>query len=105
MLFKPTLSSTPYTFRTTRDGALSYFIGNNENYPNDYGFALKHWRQCNVENEEILITGDTVTTLGKVHLIDNKGQTTTVDKTWGFIKDPQGNLRIIVHHSSLEYTK
>ena len=27
----------------------------------------------------------------------------TVDKTWGYVKDDAGNLRINLHHSSLEY--
>ena len=29
------------TFRTTREGALSYFIGHNEDFPQDGGFGLK----------------------------------------------------------------
>jgi hypothetical protein len=28
---------------------------------------------------------------------------TTVDKTWGFKRDPSGKVRIFLHHSSLPY--
>ena len=49
VLFKPTLTMAPQTFRTTRDGALAYFVGGNTAYPNDGGFALKHWRRYQIE--------------------------------------------------------
>ena len=41
VLFKPTLSGGPQTFRLTKIGALSYFIGNDPEYPNDSGFGIK----------------------------------------------------------------
>jgi hypothetical protein len=41
--------------------------------------------------------------MGKVHFTDKAGKITTVDKTWGYVKDDAGNLRINLHHSSLEY--
>lgn len=103
VLFKPTLTVNPQTFRTTREGALAYFVGGNSAFPNDSGFALKGWTQCTSENAAIFITGDSATSMGKVHITNKQGQVTTVDKTWGYIKDDSGALRIIVHHSSLEY--
>lgn len=42
VLFKPTLASVKQ-FRTDKEGALSYFIGGNANYPEDHGFAIKPW--------------------------------------------------------------
>ena len=45
VLFKPTMAGGEQTFRTTREGALSYFIGHNEEFPQDDGFGLKSWRQ------------------------------------------------------------
>jgi hypothetical protein len=38
-----------------------------------------------------------------VNLTDKDGKVTTVDETWGFKKDEQGKLRIVLHHSSLPY--
>lgn len=103
VLFKPTLTVNPQTFRTTRAGALSYFVGGDPAFPKDTGFALKGWTRCEVANSAVFIAGDSATTMGKVHFTDKKGKVTTVDKTWKFVKDDAGKLRIVVHHSSLEY--
>jgi hypothetical protein len=27
-----------------------------------------------------------------------------VDKTWGYVRGPDGKLRIVLHHSSLPYS-
>jgi len=105
VLFKPTLTSTPHTFRTTRAGALSYFVGGDPAFPDDSGFALKGWTKCKAENSAFFISGNSATTMGKVHFTGPEGEVTTVDKTWGFVKDDEGALRIVVHHSSLEYVE
>lgn len=102
VLFKPTLTTNPQTFRTTKEGALSYFVGGDPNFPNDKGFALGGWQKCEIDNAGINISGNNATTLGKVHFTNKNGEVTTVDKTWKFIKDNAGKLRIVVHHSSLE---
>lgn len=104
VLFKPTLAVNPQTFRTTRAGALSYFVGGDPAYPNDSGFALKGWTKCEVDNAAIFIGGRVASTMGKVHFTDKDGKVTTVDKTWTFVKDDDGQLRIVGHHSSLEYS-
>lgn len=103
VLFKPTLTVNPQTFRTTRAGALAYFVGGDSAFPKDSGFALKGWRKCDVDNAAIFIAGNSATTMGKVTLTNKGGNVTTVDKTWQFVKDDAGRLRIVVHHSSLEY--
>ena len=103
VLFKPTLTTAPQTFRTTREGALAYFVGNNPKYPTDTGFGLKHWRSVEVENAAILIEGDMAISMGNVRFKDRDGNVTVVDKTWGYKRDQQGNLRIVLHHSSLPY--
>jgi hypothetical protein len=105
VLFKPTLTEVPQTFRPTRDGALAYFVGGDSNFPNDGGFALKGWTKYEFENSAIHITGDLALTMGKVRITNADGQVTEVDKTWGFKRDDAGNLRIVLHHSSLPYTK
>ena len=103
VLFKPTLTVNPQTFRTTRDGALSYFVGGDATYPKDSGFALKGWTACEPVNAAVFIAGDSATTMGKVRFTGKDGKVTAVDKTWQFVKDDAGRLRIVVHHSSLEY--
>ena len=104
VLFKPTLTVNPQTVRTTRAGALAYFVGGDSEFPNDKGFALKGWTSCVAEDNAIIILGDTATSLGKVRITNKDGSIVTVDKTWQYIKDPDDHLRIVVHHSSLEYS-
>lgn len=105
VLFKPTLTIAPQTFRTTREGALAYFVGGNPAFPKDNGFALKGWRKVEIQNAGIFITGNAATTMGNVLITDKNGKVTTVDKTWKFIKDNNGKLRIVLHHSSLPYSE
>lgn len=103
VLFKPTLTTGDQVFRTTREGALAYFVGGNKRYPNDSGFALQGWKKYDFKNAAVYINGDLAMTMGNVMLTDKDGKVTTVDKTWGFKKDAQGKLRIVLHHSSLPY--
>jgi hypothetical protein len=93
----------PQTFRPTKEGALAYFVGGNEKFPADTGFALKPWTKYEFENNAIHITADLALTMGKVRLTNDKGEVVEVDKTWGFKRDDAGTLRIVLHHSSLPY--
>jgi hypothetical protein len=34
---------------------------------------------------------------------DSSGKLTTVDKTWAFVREPDGEIRIVLHHSSLPF--
>jgi hypothetical protein len=104
VLFKPTLTVAPQTFRTTRAGALAYFVGGDPAFPKDTGFALNTWTKVEIKNVAIFITGDSATTMGNVMITGKDGKITTVDKTWKFVKDDAGKLRIVLHHSSLPYT-
>jgi hypothetical protein len=104
VLFKPTLTTAPQTFRTTKDGALAYFVGGNTQFPKDTGFALKGWKNVEIVNSAIHINGDVAKTMGNVILTDKDGKKTTVDKTWAFKKDDMGKLRIVLHHSSLPFS-
>jgi hypothetical protein len=103
VLFKPTLSHGAQTFRTTKAGALAYFVGDDRSFPADKGFALGGWKKYEYRNAGIFINGDLAITMGNVILTDKDGKVTTVDKTWGFKKDSQGQLRIVLHHSSLPF--
>lgn len=102
--FKPTLTQHPQTFRGTKAGALAYFIGGNPSYPNDKGFAIKPWQKCSIRNQVIQLHGDLAITMGNVDLTDGSGKVTTVDKTWAFLREPDGQVRIVLHHSSLPFS-
>lgn len=103
VLFKPTLTHGQQTFRTTREGALAYFVGGNPSFPGDNGFANLGWTKYEFRNAGVFINGDLAITQGNVMLTNKNGQVTTVDKTWGFKKDDAGKLRIVLHHSSLPF--
>lgn len=105
VLFKPTLAAAPQTFRTTPVGALAYFVGHSDEFPNDSGFALNGWQEVTIDNAAIFISGDTAMTVGSVSILDSDGNTTTVDKSWGYQLDDEGELRIVLHHSSLPFTE
>ena len=107
--FKPTWATGEQTFRPTRRGALSYFVGGDSKY-NDKGFAIgspeatrSPWVDCTIENAVIQLRGNTASTMGWVHTTAKDGYESTVDKTWTFIKDENGDLRIILHHSSTPF--
>jgi hypothetical protein len=103
VLFKPTLTHGQQTFRTTQAGALAYFVGDDKAFASDSGFALKGWKKYEYRNAGVFINGDMALTQGHVILTNKDGQVTTVDKTWGFKKDEKGQLRIVLHHSSLPF--
>ena len=41
VFFKPTLAHGKNAFRSTKNGALSYFVAGDPEFPEDTGFALK----------------------------------------------------------------
>ena len=103
VLFKPTLSGGSQTFRPTKEGALSYLVGQNDVYPDDRGFGIKYWRQVSSDTSAIFIDSTVAMWMGWVTFVDKDGQVTKVDKSWGYKLDKNGDLRIILHHSSLPY--
>ena len=103
VLFKPTFACGKQTFRTTRDGALAYFLGHSAEYPEDAGFGIKGWRSVDSETAASFIHGDVAMWMGWVMCTDKNGDVTKVDKSWGYKKDEKGKLRIVLHHSSLPY--
>ncbi len=104
VLFKPTLTYGDQTFRNTEEGALAYFVGGDDNYPNDTGFALKNWTKVESYPSSVLLLGDTALSQGNVHITNKDGAVTIVDKTWGYLKKNDGSICIMLHHSSLPYS-
>lgn len=104
VLFKPTLAPLPQNIRTTKEGALAYFVGGDKEFPSDKGFALKGWTKVESKNAAMQLHGNTAMTIGNVMFTDKTGKVTTVDKTWGYVKDDDGKVRIVLHHSSLPFS-
>lgn len=103
VLFKPTLSGGAQTFRTTQQGALSYFVGHDDDYPQDAGFALRNWREVRFETAASFIDGNVGMWMGWAYFTDKDGNTTKADKTFGYQRDAEGTLRVVLHHSSLPF--
>ena len=97
------MSGGDQTFRTNKEGALSYFVGNNSKYPSDNGFGIKYWRKVESETSSIFINENVAMWMGWITLTDKDGEIIKVDKSWGYKKINNGSLKIVLHHSSLPY--
>lgn len=107
--FKPTWAMGDTTFRDTREGAISYFVGDDPAF-DDPGFAIgtpgakrSPWVKCVPEIAVVQNFGKTANSMGWFHMEAADGTKSKVDKTFGFMRDDDGNLRIIVHHSSIPF--
>ena len=107
--FKPTWAKGDETFRDTRSGALSYFVGDDPAF-DDPGFAIgtpgtkrSPWVKCKPEIFVIQRFGNTANAMGWVHVEAADGTTSKVDKTFGYVRDDKGALRIVLHHSSVPF--
>jgi len=111
VFFKPTYAHGDQTFRPTLKGALAYFVGGDEDYPDDRGFAIHphtftEARYINLAQgpEGVRVHCDIGITMGYVELTDSEGGKHRADKTWVFKKYADNDIRIIAHHSSIPYT-
>jgi len=111
--FKPTWASGETTFRTSRDGAISYFVGGNDDF-DDLGFAIGNkpdpvtgerspWAKSWFDRSVMRLDGNTATVQGFLYTEDEAGNVSYVDKTWGYQKDDSGAVKIVLHHSSTPY--
>lgn len=103
VLFKPTLAHSDQTFRMNKRGALAYLVGGDEAYPNDTGFARKPWIACSAQVAGISSVADKTFAMGAVYLTRADGVQVRIDNTFGYVRGPDGKVRIVLHHSSLPY--
>ena len=102
VLFKPTKASEQ-PFRHTIDAALSYFVGNNKNFPEDTGFAIQPWIQVDFKNDRIFFHDDIAIAMGIYTFTPLSGESVNVEYTFAYIKTAPKILMIISHHSSMPY--
>ena len=102
--FKTTKSSD-FQFRGDVKAALSYFIGSDSDFNEDKGFALNPWVKVDFENNSINIINDIAIAMGNYFFTDNDGGKTKVEYSFVYKKNDIGDLKIILHHSSLPYSK
>ncbi len=102
VLFKPTLAALEQ-FRSSFEGALSYFVASNGACPEDKGFAIKGWTNVRFENVDIITYGASATAMGNYFFTDPSGTEVKVEYSFGYILDDDGNVRINLHHSSMPF--
>merc|ERR1719389_1473593 len=102
VLFKPTLAAEEQ-FRSTHYKALSYFVANNNACPEDKGFAIKGWTAVRFENVDIITEGSVGLAMGNYFFTTPEGDEAKVEYSFGYMLDADGNVRIILHHSSMPY--
>lgn len=105
VLFKPTLASVDQ-FRTSLDSALSYFVGGNEAFPEDKGFAIRPWTKVRWKNYGIVNNScNMAVAMGNYWFTPAAGgPDTKVEYTFAYVRGDDGALRIVVHHSSVPYS-
>jgi len=104
VLFKPTLASERQ-FRPDFEGALSYFVGGNENYPEDHGFAIKPWTKVRWESLGTKISGNMAMAMGNYFFTpQDGGEDVKVEYSFGYTKNESGELKIILHGSHIPYS-
>lgn len=102
-MFKPTLTFGQQTFRPTKAGALSYFVGGNEEFANDNGFKLKPWVKVWYSKEDFILHNDLAIVQCNVHFIGEDDSHIFVNKSFVFKQCEDSKVRIILHQSSLPY--
>jgi hypothetical protein len=107
VFFKPTLAYGANAFRSTKEGALSYFVGGNPKFPEDTGFALKRWVKVRYDNNAaengIQIHGNIAVTMGNFYVTNSEGNEIMVEKTLVFRRCSDGKLRLCAHKSALPF--
>jgi hypothetical protein len=103
VLFKPTLAAEEQ-FRGDFDGALSYFVGGS--IEEDGGFAIAPYTNVRWENEGTFIdaAGDSAMAMGNYFFTTTEGEEVKVEYSFGYIFDEEGELKIVLHHSSLPFS-
>ena len=100
VLFKPTLAAEDQ-FRGTFDEALSYFVGGM--IEEDGGFAIAPYTNVRWENEGTLIDSDSAMAMGNYFFTRTTGEEVKVEYSFGYVLDENGDLKIVLHHSSLPF--
>ncbi len=101
VLFKPTLASEDQ-FRGDFDAAHSDFVGGN--FSEDNGFASAPYTNVRWEPEGIVINGETAMTMGNYYFMTTDGTEVKVEYTFGVERMDDGDLKIVLHHSSVPFS-
>ncbi|MBX7527122.1 phosphoribosyl-AMP cyclohydrolase [Qipengyuania vesicularis] len=103
ILFKPTLAAEDQ-FRESDTEALSYFVGTEGT--EDGGFAIAPYTAVRWENNGTVISdsGDMAVAMGNYFFTGADGNETKVEYSFAYERGDDGELDIVLHHSSLPYS-
>ena len=103
ILFKPTLAAEDQ-FRETNEEALSYFVGTEGT--EDGGFAIAPYTAVRWENNGTVISEDgaMAVAMGNYYFTGTDGNETKVEYSFAYERGDDGELDIVLHHSSLPYS-
>ncbi len=103
VLFKPTLAKEKQ-FRLDFEGALSYFVGGNDKYSEDGGFAIKPWTNVRWENVGTKIIGNMAVAMGNYYFTPADGSADVkVEYSFAYTKNVNGEIKIILHDSHVPF--
>ena len=84
--FKPTKAANTQ-FRGDIKAALSYFIGSDNDFPEDNGFAINPWVKVEFENNSINIIDDIGIAMGNYFFTSTNGEKTKVEYSFVYKKN------------------
>lgn len=104
VLFKPTLASERQ-FRLDFEGALSYFVGGNSDYPEDHGFAIRPWIDVRWESVGIKVTSEMAIAMGNYYFTPADGtDVVKVEYSFAYTSNSDGDVKIVLHGSHIPYS-
>jgi len=95
VLFKPALTTTDFCF--TFEDALSHFVATDGKDP---GFAVRGWKEARCENTGVIFHSSTAMAMGTCFLTTPEDKEVKVEYTFGYFVNPEGEIRINLHHMS-----
>ena len=102
VLFKPT-KAAEIQFRLNLEAAKSYFIGGDNSFKEDIGFALQPWVQVKFKNSSVILNNENALAMVNYFFTDPNGLQVKVEYTFSYIRQLKGPLKINMHHSSFPY--
>ncbi len=103
VLFKPTKAAETQ-FRNEHESALSYFVGGNDKFAEDHGFAIQPWTRVRFENAGLILHDDYAVAMGNYFFTQTDGTEVKVEYTFGY-KKVGARLKINLHHSSIPFNE
>jgi len=102
VLFKPTKAADK-AIRLTEAEAASYFVGDGC-CAEDKGFAITPFTNVEWDNKGTVLHQNSATAMGEYVFTTPDGSETKVEYTFKYERGHDGDLRIVVHHSSIPYS-